>query len=208
MKFLVEEGHLPETCRIILPMTKPNDSPTYCYTDQEVKAIVDFRMKREELVWLGQVLVALARTGVRISELANLRWTDVDTDKNIIRITNDPSGRKGPAKRRRTKNRRDRSFPIQAHFLAVLDVLPRQSDGRVFHGPLGGLLKPNTVRNNLMAKVLPAVAAAIREQGGETEIERGRLHSFGHYFCSFCANNNTAMQDGHGLAGPPRLRRW
>jgi integrase len=194
VKFLVEEGHLPETCRIVLPMTKPNDSPTYCYTDQEVKAMVNFCMKREELVWLGQVLVGLARTGARISELANLRWTDVDADKNNIRIANDPSGRKGHAKRRRTKNRRDRSFPIHTDFLAVLDVLPRHSDGRVFHGPLGGLLKPDTVRNNLTDKVLPAVAAVIREQGGETEIERGRLHSFRHYFCSFCANNNTPMQ--------------
>jgi hypothetical protein len=43
-----------------------------------VEAIVEWCAKRPELVWLGHVIIALACTGLRISELASLRWTDLD----------------------------------------------------------------------------------------------------------------------------------
>lgn len=91
-------------------------------------------------------------------------------------------------------NRRNRSIPIQAEFLRALKAMPRHEDSRVFHGPLGGRLKPDTVRNNLKDKVLVPVAKALRARGVETEMERGRLHSFRHYFCSECANGNVPMQ--------------
>jgi len=194
VKYLVLEGYLPESCRISLSLTKSIDSPTYCYLPEEVDAIVAVCMANGSLVWLGQVVIALACTGMRISELAALRWTDVDFVRNVIRVANDPSTRKGNGKRRRTKNRRDRSFPINDQFLEVLKGLPRHQDGRVFHGPLGGVLKPDTVRNNLTGSVLPVVAKDLRSRGMETEVLRGRLHSFRHFFCSECANNNVPMQ--------------
>jgi integrase len=194
VKFLVDEGHLPEACRIVLPMTKPSDTPTYCYTEQEVQAIVAYCKEHEELAWLGNVFVGLACTGMRIGELASLRWADVDVEQNNIRLTNDPSGRRWPAKRRRTKSRRDRSFPIHPDFQQVLNALPRHSDGRVFHGPLGGLLKADTVRNILIDRVLPPVAATMKKNGTNGDVTRGRLHSFRHYFCSHCSNNNVPMQ--------------
>jgi len=194
VKNLIEEGHLPEACRIVMPLTKPNDSPTYCYLPEEVDAIVAFCMEKDELIWLGQVAIALACTGMRIAELAALRWSDVDFERNVIRVENDPGKQKGKGKRRRTKNRRDRSFPIQAEFLDVLKNLRRHEDGRVFHGPLGGLLKPDTVRNTLKDKVLTPVAKAFRARGVETGMQHGRLHSLRHYFCSECANSSVPMQ--------------
>ena len=211
VKHLVEEGHLPESCRIVMQLKKPDDSPTYCYLPEEVEAIVAFCMADDDLVWLGGVVVALACTGMRISELAALRWSDVDFDRNVIRVMNDPSTRKGNGKRRRTKNRKDRSFPVHAEFLEVLKSLPRHQDGRAFHGPLGGLLKPDTVRNNLRDKVLPCVAAELKSHGIETEVERGRLHSFRHYFCSECANGNVPMQmvmDWLGHQGSKMVRYY
>lgn len=194
VKHLVEEGYLPATCRIVMPLSKSNDSSTYCYSPEEVEAIVAFCTADEDLVWLGQVAVALACTGMRISELAALRWSDVDFDRNVVRIENDPGKQKGKGNRRRTKNRKDRSIPIPAEFLDVLRALPRHQDGRVFHGPLGRLLKPDVVRSNLKGKVLTAVAKAFRARDVETGIEHGRLHSFRHYFCSECANKNVPMQ--------------
>lgn len=194
IKHLIEEGSLPEGCRIRMPLTKPSDTPTYCYLAEEVAAIVRVCMAEDELVWLGRVIVALACTGMRIAELASLRWSDVDFDRNVIRVANDPSARASKDQRRRTKNRRDRSFPINAELLAVLENINRHKDGRVFHGPLGGLLKPDTVRNNLKKKILPRVAENFRRRGVETEVERGRLHSFRHFFCSQCADNNVPIQ--------------
>lgn len=192
VKHLVEEAYLSESCRIDMPLPKPKDSPTYCYSAQEVEAVVEFCKADGDLVWLGQVVVALACTGMRISELASLRWSDVDLAHNVIRVANDPGKKQG--ERRRTKNRRDRSFPINDEFLDVLKGLPLHDDGRVFHGPLGGLLKPDTVRNNLKDKVLPHVAEKLRSRGIQTQVESGRLHSFRHYFCSECASSNVPIQ--------------
>ena len=192
VKHLVEEGYLPDACRIIMPLSKSKDSPTYCYSSEEVEAIVSFCMGDDALVWIGQVVVALVCTGMRISELAALRWSDVDFDRNVVRVANDPDKKKG--KRRRTKNRRDRSFPINDEFLDVLKALPRHEDGRVFHGPLGGLLKPDTVRINFKDKVLPHVVKSLRSRKVDTQVDSGRLHSFRHYFCSECANGNVPMQ--------------
>src|SRR5436305_8502466 len=100
-----------------------------------------------ELNWLGDVLVALACTGLRISELAALRWTDLDPEANCIRLTDEStSRRRKEGTTRRTKSGRNRSFPVHADLQVVLDQLTRSKDGLLFHGPRGGRLKPDTVR--------------------------------------------------------------
>lgn len=195
VKFLIDETHrLPESCRITLSMQKPDGSPTYCYLPEEVDAIVDFCVSEPELRWLGGICVALACTGMRIGELAALRWSDVDFDRNVITVSNDPATPSSRGERRRTKNRKNRSFPINPRLLEVLRALSRHDDGVVFHGPLGGRLKPDVVRENLKKNVLPKVAAAQRQKGLQTDMERGRVHSFRHFFCSACANGNVPMQ--------------
>ncbi len=174
----------------MLKLSKSDDSPTYCYTKEEVVAIVEYCREHDDSLWLGQVCLALACTGLRISELAALRPADVDFEHNIIHITNDPDS--GPAKkalRRRTKNRCDRSFPISPELRPVLEQMPQSRDELMFHGPLGGRLKSDTVRNRLVQTVLPAVAKAFQNRGMATQIEKGRLHSFRHYFCSECASH-------------------
>jgi len=77
--------YLPESCRIIMPLSKSKDSPTYCYPAREVEAIVGFCKANEDIAWLGQVAVVLACIGMRISELAAFRWSDVDFDRNVVR---------------------------------------------------------------------------------------------------------------------------
>lgn len=196
VKFFVERGLLPQECRINLKLRKVTDSSAYCYTQAEVAAIVAFSRQDPELFWLADVCVALACTGVRIGELAAMRWDDLDLTKETVTIANDPdspAGRlRGP--RRRTKNRHDRSFPIHPDFRRVLEKIPHHRDGYVFHGPRGGRLKPDTARNVLTGRVLPHVAKELRGKGIATRVEEGRLHSFRHYFCSQCANSGTPVQ--------------
>jgi integrase len=48
-----------------------------------------------ELAWLGEVITALASTGMRISELASLRWSDIDLEANVIKLV-DESKRSPP----------------------------------------------------------------------------------------------------------------
>ncbi len=78
MKWFVETGMLPATCRIKLPLRKSEESETHCWTAAEVAAIVNYCRKEQKLGWLGDVVVGLACTGLRISELVGLRWADID----------------------------------------------------------------------------------------------------------------------------------
>ena len=190
--WLVKRGHLSRDPRIELPLSKPQGTDTYCWQEHEIRAMLDHCRDQADLQWLGDVIVTLATTGLRISELAGLRWSNVDLTGSMIRLVDDTaSGRnRGPRKKeaRTLKSRRDRSFPIQEELLQVLSRMPRHADGTVFHGPRGGRLKPDVVRRALIREVLKPLASRFPSSEGEVGFADGRLHSFRHFFCSLCAN--------------------
>jgi integrase len=66
-------------------------------------------------------------------------------------------------------------------------------DGRVFHGPCGGILKPDTLRIILKRDVLTPLAKRFPSPG-TAGLAAGRLHSFRHYFCSTAANAGVPEQ--------------
>jgi integrase len=196
LKWLADEGHLPASCRVHLPLAKPQGTATYCWRAEEVQAMVLFCCQRQELRWLGGVLAALACTGLRISELAALRWSDIDLESNLIQLTDESTrGRRGKSEAaRQTKSGRSRSFPVHADLRRVLEGMDRASDGLVFHGPKGGRLKPDTVRQVLIREVLAPLGAGFSTPPGQVGFADGRLHSFRHYFCSTCANSGVPEQ--------------
>ena len=192
VRWLVAERRIPGTCLIRLPLRKVHGTRTHCWTRAEVTAMIDFCRGNPDLDWLADVIVALATTGVRISELAALRWRDIDFERNLVHVSNDPIGTPPAAgPRRRTKNRQDRTVPIHTELRTVLDTLDRHPDGRVFHGPLGGVIKPDTIRNVLVRDVIEPLKARFPATAGERGFEHGRLHSFRHYFCSAAVNGGT-----------------
>jgi integrase len=67
-------------------------------------------------------------------------------------------------------------------------------DGRIFHGPQGGILKPDTVRNILIREVLEPLAKRFPKAATKKGFRDGRLHSFRHYFCSTSATNGVPEQ--------------
>ena len=196
INFLIDAEHLPAHCRIRLPLAKPTGTDTYCWRPKEVTAILQHCWSDPKLHWLGEVLTALACTGMRISELAALRWSDVDFQSNLVRLKDETSSRrrmKGK-KARQTKSRRSRSFPIHEDLCRVLEQLPQAADGLVFHGPRGGVLSADIARRTLIREVLVPLADRFPSPEDEVGFEDGRLHSFRHYFCSMCANNNVPEQ--------------
>jgi integrase len=155
---LIGEGHLPESAKIKLAVKKVGDSETFCYTPEQVQAIIAHAFSDPELQWIGNTIVGLVYTGLRIGELAQLRWAAIDLEQKdkVIRII-DNSGSTARADDRvqmSTKTHRSRALPIHPMLLRVLETMPRHPDGRVFHGPWGGVLKPDTVRRVLIDKVL------------------------------------------------------
>lgn len=128
-----------------------------CYEPEEVKA-----MLAGVRDWLRPVVTTLAYTGMRIGELINLRWEDVDLSKKLIHIRVREDWR--------PKGRADRSVPMHPQVEAVLRM---QRVGRyVFNGPLGGRLKETHVLKSL------------RADQRRLKLREGDLHSFRRYFAT------------------------
>ncbi len=193
---LIDDEHLPAECKIRLPLAKPTGTDTHCWRPEEVRAILEHCSADTELHWLENVLTSLACTGMRISELAALRCSDIDSDRNLITLKDETASRnrRGNQKRRQTKSRRSRSFPIHEDLAAVLNRLEPSPDGKVFHGPRGGALSSDITRRTLIRDVLEPLAGTFPTPDDEIGFSDGRLHSFRHYFCSVCANNNVPEQ--------------
>ena len=192
IKWFVESDLLPAQCLVRLPVNKPHGTTTYCWRVEEFVAIVEFCKANPEVMWLHDVIVGLGCTGLRISELAALRWTDIDFDNNLIRIADETAlaHRTTKERVRQTKSGRSRSFPIFSDLRAVFETKQRHSDGVIFHGPRGGALKPDTVRSVLIRDVLTPLAKRFPKPVGEPiGFIDGRLHSYRHYFCSICARS-------------------
>ena len=145
--------------------------------------------------------MALALTGLRIAELAGLRWTDIDLNQNTIRVADERSSRRkqisGTA--RSTKSGRSRVIPIHPALKTMLLTIERRADGYVFHGAKGGKLNPRGVLKMYIEYVIDVLKAQLPTLDGEIGFEHGRLHSFQHYFCS---------QAFLGGASEGEIREW
>ena len=188
-KWLIQEKHLLGVEPLRLKMRKVESQPAYCYTPEQVQAMIQHCRANPKIGWLGGVMVGLACTGLRISELASLRWTDIDLAGGRLNLT-DESARPvtDGRKRRELKSGRSRNLPIHPDLAAVLAETPKK-DGYIFHGPRGGRLKPDTVRNVLIREVITPLTERFASTDGERGFKDGRVHSFRHFFCSMCANS-------------------
>ena len=211
VRWLIQQGYLKGMKPIELKLRKAESQPAYCYRPAEVKAMLEHCREVEELGWLGNAIVGLACTGLRIAELASLRWADVDLESRRLSLT-DETGRAVTTERapRELKSGRSRSFPIHEQLSAVFKQL-RRTDGYVFHGPRDGRLKPDTVRRILVREVIGPLSEKFPTPEGERGFMHGRLHSFRHYFCSTCANNGVPermVMDWLGHADSEMIRHY
>lgn len=213
IKWMIAEGHLAENCRIQLKLPRDKASTTYCWRVEEFQALVEQCRSTSTLGWLGQICVTLSLTGMRISELAQLRWSDLDFGKGVVTLVDESrrNMQREDRARRTLKNKRGRSFPMNEQLIPILHSIQRHRDGFVFHGPLSGRLKPDTVRNILVKQVLHPLKSRFPTATGEGGFEHGRLHSFRHFYCSQCANSGVAERivmdwlghrDGQALLPP------
>jgi integrase len=186
VKWLVgEERALPEANRVRLRLKRSQTSDTYCYSRDEVRAMLDLCQTTPDLQWLADAIVALATTGMRVGELARLRWSDVDLDAGVITLADNRHS--GLAKKagavRTTKGRRPRRVDVHADLRAVLGRLPHQAEGgHVFRGLKGGPLVPDKVLLVLKRDVIGPLAERFPTPAGEIGFAHGGVHSFRHFF--------------------------
>jgi len=81
------------------------------YTAEEVA-----KMETGVREWLRPVVTLLAWTGMRITELVNLRWKDVDFEHRVIHVRVQETWK--------PKGRRDRIIPMHPKVEAILRTLP------------------------------------------------------------------------------------
>lgn len=94
-----------------------------------------------QLVWIKDVIVFAAGTGLRLGELRRLRWQDIDRARRVLYVRNTELGE--------TKTGEERSVPIVSFVAEVLDrqaALRANEDpaGTVFVSPRGGPLSAET----------------------------------------------------------------
>lgn len=175
-------------CKIDYSLSKPQGTDTYCYTGVEVVAMIQHCEAVPQLVWLGNVIIALAHLGVRIGELAGLRWTDVDLDNNMITVADERASRRKrlAGTTRTTKGKRSRKILIHPRLRQVFSQIKREPDGRVFHTERGGPIRPRNILGAFIRDVINKLKSQFPTPAGEIGFEHGRLHSFRHFFVSQC----------------------
>jgi integrase len=60
----------------------------------------------------------------------------------------------------------------------------RAADGYIFRAARGGRLRERVVLERLISQVILPLAPRLPTPAGEIGFERGRVHSFRHFFCS------------------------
>jgi integrase/recombinase XerC len=105
----------------------------------EVAALLDFPTGDPEAVRDRALLELLYSSGLRVSELTNVRWRDLDLGEGLIRVVG--------------KGSKTRIVPVGAKAIAALGALREQdrpgSDDPLVCGRLGKPLTPNGVRARL-----------------------------------------------------------
>ena len=213
MNHWIDRGLLPPELNFKLKIDKVTESTTYCFTSTEVDSMIRHCRDTEQLNWLGDVIVGLAYGGMRIGELAQLRWAAVDLGRNLISVVDDSRrniARGGSA--RTTKSGRSRSVPIHDELRRVLDRL--QAAGRggpVFRASQGGPLRPRNVLQAFIDEVIEPLKARFPGEDSEEGFATGRLHSLRHFFCSRCANQGVServLMEWLGHASSAMVRRY
>lgn len=199
--WLIHNKKLPADAKIEYSLSKAVGTDTYCYSRQELAAIIQHCAATPNLGWLHDAIVALAHLGMRIGELAGLRWSDVDLVNNVITVADERASRRKQLARtaRTTKGKRSRQIPIHPTLRELLSGMNRGSDGRVFHAERGGPLRPNNTLHVFIRDVIKPLKKKFPTPEGENGFEYGRLHSFRHFFVS---------QAFLGGASEGEIREW
>ncbi len=155
LRFAVDEGTIPVNPATAVrtpktPKTLPRD-----LRPGEVEALIDAEPRTDELGPRDRALTELLyATGLRVSELVGLDWTDVDLEERTLRVL-------GKGKKERVV---PFGKPAQVALKAWLEVWEdirarAKSPGReqpVFLGSLGGRLNVRTVRSVLTGRAREA----------------------------------------------------
>ena len=151
----------------IKPLSIPQRTPTF-FTEEQLTSLLD---KIAEP--LRQVVIFAVNTGVRIGELVNIEWTDIDFERQIIRIRTQEDFT--------TKSKLERTIPVNDQVFSLLTRLSRK--GRyIFGSSRGG--------RRCSAKLSKQFTKYLRAAGFGREFT---FHSLRHTFASHLVQNGVSL---------------
>lgn len=191
INYLVRFENLPSIPKSKLRRRLSDESSRYCWRAAEVAAMINHCRKSTSLDWLGDVIIALSSTGLRISELLLLRWSDFSGDLRMLRLPDESAMDERQLGRatRTLKSGTSRVLPVHRELRELLQRMPRHVDGLVFHGVNSQPLTYDKALVEFRERVVIALVDLFPTPRGEIGFSSGRFHSFRHYFCSRCANS-------------------
>jgi len=154
----------------------PDTIPAYLNED----ALQDIVAKIQDQ-WLKNIVLFAAMTGVRLGEVANLRWEDIDLENRTALIHSSLSYQ--------TKGGKMRKLPLNDTILTVLNSLP-QKTGYVFTGKRGEKANPNFVSKNFRM--------IVRNGGFDRRLH---FHSLRHSFASILVKKGVSLYQIQRLLG-------
>jgi len=167
-------GLLPRNPSVEWETPEPVKPKRKVYTAEEVA-----QLEAGVRPWLRPVVTTLAWSGMRIGELINLRWSDVDFAQHVIRVRVQEEWK--------PKGRRDRVVPLHPKVEVVLQSLPRKGQ-YVFTGKLSGTLKETWC------------LSALKTDQEKLGLPEGDLHGFRRFFATTMmkagVDTNTVRQWG------------
>ena len=182
-KFCIEHKLLDPRFSFKYPIDRPDESLTYCPTDEEVHQIVLVCKTISGLTWLYRTVAVLSNTGLRFGEARDLEWRDVDSKFEMLHVRDESFLKSHGETKRRTKTRKSRKIPVHKNLAPTLRDLPKTGKNHLY-GPRGGTLRNDLFGDTLREKVLPKVVGKV----GNEDLMRLTAHGFRHYFVSRCAN--------------------
>ncbi|MBA4312667.1 MAG: hypothetical protein C0417_08555 [Chlorobiaceae bacterium] len=121
-------------------------------------------------------------TGLRLGELLNLQWSDIDLIKKVIYIKNRETFS--------TKNRKNRVAPINEQLLNVLILMKENASSEIVFHSKGKHLKPNWISKAFKGYVLKTGLN-----------EKLHFHSLRHTFASWLVQDGVSLYEVQKLLG-------
>jgi integrase len=130
--------------------------------------------------WDKRLYLFAVHTGMRLSEICNARWQDVDWNKNCIRVVNRPTFH--------TKNKRSRNIPCNTTLLELMRSLPRE--GEFIFG-----YNPDTVSHRFRDYI----------RNNRQFDQRLHFHSLRHTFASWLVQSHVSLYEVQKLMGHAKI---
>jgi len=165
----VEWGYLQDNpFKAVKLFRLPEGQPSYLKRDELARLL-----KTIDQAWLKEIVLFAVNTGVRIGELVNIEWSDIDFRDRIIHIRH--------KKDFTTKSLRERAIPMNGEVFSLLNNLERD----------GTYIFPNSCGKK---RDQVFVSRTFKKYLRKAELDnRLTFHSLRHTFASYLVQNGVSL---------------